>query len=95
MDYTANSQVSRYRLRAADAANQLALTAVIIFMNPSLWAPSVASISDRSLRYTVDKTTREVLFLPLPSALRQEVKPFVDVTVDRCRGESVRSSSCC
>ena len=61
----------------------LALTAVIIFMNPSLWAPSVASISDRSLRYTVDKTTREVLFLPLPSALRQEVKPFVDVTVDR------------
>ena len=38
---------------------------------------------DRSFRYTVDKTTREVLFLPLPSQLRQEVKPFVDVTVDR------------
>ncbi len=32
---------------------------------------------------SVDKTTREVLFLPLPSALRQEVKPLVDVTVDR------------
>ena len=61
----------------------LALSAVLIFMNPSLWAPSVASVSDRSIRYTVDKTTREVLFLPLPSTLRQEVKPFVDVTVDR------------
>jgi ATP:ADP antiporter, AAA family len=61
----------------------LALTAVFIFLNQNLLAPSVASVSDRSIRYTVDKTTREVLFLPLPSALRQEVKPFVDVTVDR------------
>ena len=40
-------------------------------------------ITDQSLRYSVDKTTREVLFLPLPSELRQEVKPLVDVTVDR------------
>ncbi|CAN5862678.1 hypothetical protein BH24ACI5_BH24ACI5_05210 [soil metagenome] len=61
----------------------LALTAVFIFLNQSLLAPSVASVSDRSIRYTVDKTTREVLFMPLPSALRQDVKPFVDVTVDR------------
>jgi ATP/ADP translocase/HEAT repeat protein/CRP-like cAMP-binding protein len=61
----------------------LALTAVFIFLNQTLVAPSVATVSDRSIRYTVDKTTREVLFLPLPSTLRQEVKPFVDVTVDR------------
>ena len=52
-------------------------------MNKVLWAPAVASVMDQSIRYTVDKTTREVLFLPLPSELRQEVKPFVDVTVDR------------
>ena len=58
-------------------------TALIILLNAALWAPAVASVMDRSLRYTVDKTTREVLFLPLPTALRQEVKPFVDVTVDR------------
>ncbi len=38
---------------------------------------------DQSVRYSVDKTTREVLFLPLPTELRQEIKPFVDVTVDR------------
>jgi ATP:ADP antiporter, AAA family len=61
----------------------LLLTALVIMANPVLWAPSVARVSDQSLRYTVDKTTREVLFLPLPSTLRQEVKPFVDVTVDR------------
>ena len=61
----------------------LAVTAVLILVFQVLWAPAVASVMDRSIRYTVDKTTREVLFLPLPSALRQEVKPMVDVTVDR------------
>jgi AAA family ATP:ADP antiporter len=61
----------------------LGATAAIILLARALWAPAVASVMDRSLRYTVDKTTREVLFLPLPSELRQDVKPFVDVTVDR------------
>jgi ATP:ADP antiporter, AAA family len=61
----------------------LGITAAIILANTALWAPAVGSVMDRSFRYTVDKTTREVLFLPLPSELRQEVKPLVDVTVDR------------
>jgi AAA family ATP:ADP antiporter len=61
----------------------LGLTAALIILNKALWAPAFASVLDRSFRYTVDKTTREVLFLPLPSQLRQEVKPLVDVTVDR------------
>jgi len=61
----------------------LLITAGIMLVNAVLWAPAVASVTDRSFRYTVDKTTREVLFLPLPTTLRQEVKPFVDVTVDR------------
>jgi ATP/ADP translocase/HEAT repeat protein/CRP-like cAMP-binding protein len=61
----------------------LGITAALIIANKVLWAPAVASVMDRSFRYTVDKTTREVLFLPLPSELRQDVKPFVDVTVDR------------
>jgi ATP/ADP translocase/HEAT repeat protein/CRP-like cAMP-binding protein len=61
----------------------LGITAALIVLYKVLWAPAFASVMDRSFRYTVDKTTREVLFLPLPSQLRQEVKPFVDVTVDR------------
>ncbi|HEX2343333.1 MAG TPA: Npt1/Npt2 family nucleotide transporter [Vicinamibacterales bacterium] len=61
----------------------LAATAGIMLIAGALWAPAVASVLDRSVRYTVDKTTREVLFLPLPAELRQEVKPFVDVTGDR------------
>jgi len=61
----------------------LSITAAIILLNNALWAPALARVTDQSFRYTVDKTTREVLFLPLPTELRQEVKPMVDVTVDR------------
>jgi ATP/ADP translocase/HEAT repeat protein len=61
----------------------LGATAAAIILTKNIWAPAIASMGDRSLRYSVDKTTREVLFMPLPSELRQEVKPFVDVTVDR------------
>jgi AAA family ATP:ADP antiporter len=61
----------------------VAATAIAIVLTGVPWAAAIARITDQSLRYSVDKTTREVLFLPLPSALRQEVKPLVDVTVDR------------
>ncbi|HUQ89050.1 MAG TPA: MFS transporter [Vicinamibacterales bacterium] len=61
----------------------LGTTAVIILFNRALWAPGVARILDTSLRYTVDKTSREVLFLPLPAELKYRAKPFIDVTMDR------------
>ena len=37
-----------------------------MLLNGLLWAPALARVMDTSLRYTVDKTTREILFLPLP-----------------------------
>ena len=55
----------------------------VILLNPALWAPALGSVLDRSFRYTVDKTTREILFLPLPLDVKLQAKPFVDVTVDR------------
>ncbi len=61
----------------------LGTTAAVMLANAVLWAPALARVLDTSLRYTVDKTTREILFLPLPSDLKQQAKPFVDVTVDR------------
>ena len=61
----------------------LGATGLIMLLNAALWAPALARILDSSLRYTVDKTTREVLFLPLPAELKERAKPFVDVTVDR------------
>ena len=61
----------------------LGVTGLVMLLNGALWAPALARVLDTSLRYTLDKTTREVLFLPLPTALKYRAKPFVDVTVDR------------
>ena len=58
-------------------------SALIILFNGGLWTAMLARTMDKTVRYTVDKTTREILFLPLPAALKQRAKPFVDVTVDR------------
>jgi CRP-like cAMP-binding protein/HEAT repeat protein len=59
------------------------LSALVILLNGGLWTAMLARTMDKTVRYTVDKTTREILFLPLPAALKQRAKPFVDVTVDR------------
>jgi HEAT repeat protein/CRP-like cAMP-binding protein len=61
----------------------LGSTAAVMLFNAALWAPSLARVLDQSLRYTVDKTTREILFLPLPGDIKLKAKSFVDVTVDR------------
>ena len=61
----------------------LGSTALVMLLNGALWAPALARVLDQSLRYTVDKTTREILFLPLPGELKLKAKTFVDVTVDR------------
>lgn len=57
--------------------------AALVIATGALWAAAGARVLDSSLRYTIDKTTREVLYLPLPADLKQSAKPFIDVTVDR------------
>ena len=61
----------------------LGSTAAIILLSGALWAPQLARVADATLRYTVDKTTREILFLPLPAGVKYQAKPFIDVTMDR------------
>ena len=58
-------------------------TAVAVLISGGLWSAMLARVFDASLRYSVDKTTREILFMPLPSELKYQAKPFVDVTVVR------------
>jgi hypothetical protein len=57
--------------------------ATVILLTGAFWAPQAARVLDSTLRYTVDKTSREVLFLPLPAELKYRAKPFIDVTMDR------------
>jgi ATP:ADP antiporter, AAA family len=61
----------------------LAATGLLMLTVGALWTSGVARVIDTSLRYTVDKTTREILFLPLPADIKYRAKPFIDVTVDR------------
>ena len=61
----------------------LGSTALLMLLNPVLWSSSLARITDTALRYTADKTTREILFMPLPMELKYKAKPFADVAVDR------------
>jgi ATP/ADP translocase/HEAT repeat protein/CRP-like cAMP-binding protein len=63
----------------------LGSTAVLILVAGATvyWAPAAARVLDSTLRYTVDKTTREVLYLPLPADVKYKAKVFVDVTTDR------------
>ena len=61
----------------------LGSTGGLILVSGALWAAAAGRILDSSLRYSVDKTTREILFLPLPADLKHRAKPFIDVTVDR------------
>ena len=69
----------------------LGTTAIIILLNPTLWASSLARVMDSAFRYSLDKTTRETLFLPLSSELKLKAKAFVDVTADRFIGKGIGS----
>ncbi len=61
----------------------LALGAVGILLHPGLWSAALARGTDDSLRYSINQSARELLFLPLPSALRQRLKPRIDLIATR------------
>ena len=50
---------------------------------PGLLAASVLRGGEMSMKYSLDKTSRELLFLPLPLGLKRQVKVFVDTFVER------------
>jgi AAA family ATP:ADP antiporter len=61
----------------------LGASGILILLTGTLLAAGAARVLDTTLRYSLDKTTREVLFLPMPADLRFRAKPFIDVTMDR------------
>jgi AAA family ATP:ADP antiporter len=61
----------------------LGASATLILLTASLKAVGAARVLDGTLRYSLDKTTREVLFLPVPAGLRFRAKPFIDVTMEK------------
>ncbi|HJU85934.1 MAG TPA: hypothetical protein VJ788_01015, partial [Gemmatimonadota bacterium] len=54
-----------------------------MLLAPGLLAASVAKGADQGLRYSIDQSAREILYLPIPTILKQRAKPFIDVVVTR------------
>ncbi|MGH7544852.1 MAG: Npt1/Npt2 family nucleotide transporter, partial [Gemmatimonadota bacterium] len=54
-----------------------------ILVHPSLWTTVLAKGADGTLRYSLDQSTRELLFLPVAQAVKVRAKPFIDVAVQR------------
>jgi AAA family ATP:ADP antiporter len=70
----------------------LGVTAMLVLSYRALWASGVARVTDSALRYSLDKTTRETLFLPLPLEFKLKAKGFVDVVADRFIGKGLGSA---
>ncbi len=61
----------------------LSLSSVLLLILGSLAAVTALKASDQVLRYSVDKATVELLYLPVPSNITFRVKSFIDTVVYR------------
>ncbi len=64
----------------------LGLGELAIFLVPvawSFWPVLLTSASDQALRFSVDKATYELLYLPIPGGQRQPLKQAIDIVVSR------------
>lgn len=50
---------------------------------PVLLAAAALKGSEGALRYSLDQSTRELLYLPVPTEVKTRVKPFLDLAVQR------------
>ncbi len=58
-------------------------TLVLLAFPLALWAGTVLKASDHTLRYSVDRATTELLYLPLPHSTKSEVKAVIDMVMQR------------
>ena len=61
----------------------LSLSSLGLLVFASLAAATAIKASDQVLRYSIDKATVELLFLPVPSSITFRVKSFIDTVVYR------------
>ncbi len=62
----------------------MASTSLAVLLIGSLAAVSALKASDQVLRYSIDKSTVELLYLPLSAGETFRVKAFIDTVVYRC-----------
>jgi AAA family ATP:ADP antiporter len=61
----------------------LATGSLMILLVPMFWAVLFTSASDQAFRFSLDKATYELLYLPIPRPARVAVKNTIDIVVSR------------
>ncbi|MBI2495664.1 MAG: hypothetical protein HYW10_03755, partial [Candidatus Omnitrophica bacterium] len=60
----------------------LAGTTGLAFL-PVFWLAAATELCDGSLNYSLQQTSKEVLYLPIDRSIRYKIKPFIDMVVFR------------
>lgn len=61
----------------------LAVASMFTVGIPSLLTASIARLTEASTRYTLARTANELFYMPLPLEMRNRVKAFIDIFMDR------------
>ncbi len=56
--------------------------AILILVNPALWSAILIKVSDGSLKNSINKAGIELMALPIPIGIKNQVKAFIDIFVD-------------
>ncbi len=53
-----------------------------VFISPHLWSAILLRISDGSLKQSINKSSMELLALPVPVEIKKQTKSYIDIFVD-------------
>ncbi len=59
------------------------LSSIATVVSPGVGASAAVRLTEASTRYTLNRTGMELLYMPLPQELRNRIKAFIDICVDR------------
>jgi hypothetical protein len=59
------------------------LSSIATVVSPGVTAAGAVRLAEASTRYTMNRTGMELLYMPLPPDLRNRIKAFLDICVDR------------
>jgi len=61
----------------------LLAASVVLAVNPGLWAAAALQLVDGGFGYSIHRSGMELLYLPIPSRVKNAAKNFIDTFVDR------------
>ena len=60
--------------------------AAAVFLQPAVWSAVLTKMADGGFKQSINKAGLELLYLPLPSYIKNQAKAFIDVFVDSFAG---------